>query len=266
VALLDLGTGAATALADVPVPAGPVGWRFAFSPDGRRVVYAEGGSLHLVGSDGRPLWTVPLPAGDLVAGEGAFTADGERIALVHSTPCPDACAGAAEWSVTYVDSTDGTVASGPALPAIEAAQVRALGWRTDGTGLILVRYLPHPLPTAVQNPDGSLTYPTATGADATQTGPADLYQLSPGLAPRLLVDAPYAVTDLDVAADLVEAGRFDGAPSTPSLLPIEPDRVRLLDVALAVAVLGGLAAVVAVGGSLIGRLTRRLVLRLRRTP
>jgi hypothetical protein len=268
VMLLDLGTGVATPLAEVTVPEGPVGWRFAFSPDGRRVVYATDGWLRVVDDRGTQLWTAPLPAGYLVAGEGAFTPDGDRIALVHAMLCPQACPDTSQWSVTYVDSSDGSPADGMILPPIEAAQVRAVGWRTDGDtdSLVVVRYLPHPPPQVVQRPDGTLIYPTAptTGDEAHQTGPAVLYELAPGQQPRLLLDAPYEVTDLDVAADLVREGRFAGTPSTPSLLPIQPGRVRLVDVALAAAVLGGLAAVVTVAVGLTERHTLRLIARLRR--
>jgi hypothetical protein len=268
VMLLDLGTAVATPLTVLPVPQGPVGWRFAFSPDGRRVVYATDGWLHVVDDHGATVWTTPLPAGYLVAGEGAFTPDGERIALVHAVLCPQACPDTSQWSVTYVDSSDGSPTDGTTLPTIEAAQVRAVGWRTDGDTetLVVVRYLPHPPPQVVQKPDGTLVYPSAptTGDEAQQTGPADLYELSAGQQPRLLLTAPYEVTDLDVAADLVREGRFAGNPSTPSLLPIQPGRVRLVDVALAAAVLGGLAAVVAVAVSLTERLTLRLIARWRR--
>ena len=51
---------------------------------------------------------------------------------------------------------------------------------------------------------------------------------------------------MDVAADLVRDGRFGETPAVPSLLPIEAGRVRLADAGVAVSVLGGLTAVVAV--------------------
>ena len=53
-------------------------------------------------------------------------------------------------------------------------------------------------------------------------------------------------SDQQTLADRVTAGRFGDSSSTPSLLPIEPGRVRLVDVLLAASVFGGLAAVVAV--------------------
>ncbi|HEY7225296.1 MAG TPA: hypothetical protein VH561_17115 [Micromonosporaceae bacterium] len=268
--LLDLATGSARTLAEMPAPADPQEWRVAFSPDGRRVAYMSDGSLHLVDEQGTAVWTVPLTEGRVLAGEGAFTPDGTRIAVVRPLPCPRTCAEAPPWAATYVDSANGKTARGPVLPTIEAAAVRAVGWTTHDDGsvsLVLVRYLPEPPATPA--------YAGPTGGGANQTaapdprdgqpglpGPADLYELSAGEAPRLLLDAPYEVTDLDVSADLVRAGRFEGTPSMPSLLPIERGRVRPIDVGVAAAVVGALAAVVGVLVRLTGRPARLLLRRL----
>jgi hypothetical protein len=254
VALLDRTTRALTTLARVPVTRGDVSARFAFSPDGTRVAFSVAGTLRLVDDRGTTQWTVSLPDGYRLAGGGAFTPDGRRIALVHALPCHEPCAGARPWAVTYVDSTDGAAVSGPSLPTIMAAQIRAVGWSParDGerSGLVVVRYLPHPAqtPTYAGPTGGTAAAPTRNPAPAevAEPGPADLYELVPGEQPQLLLDAPFEVTDLDVAVDLVAAGRLEGPPSTPSLLPIEADRVRLVDVARGLAVLGGLVAVVAV--------------------
>lgn len=259
-ALLDVTSGTSTELAEVTAPQM---WRVAFSPDGRRVAFVAGRALHLVDDRGTALWSAPLPTGTDLAGAGAFTPDGTRIALAYATPCEPSCAvGAAEWGVTYVDSTDGTPAAGPELPAVVGSRIRAVGWsaRADGTtSLVVVRYLPDPPEPPVQGPDGKLTAPPIdpTGDG---TGPADLCELAPGGPARLLLDAPHEVTDLDVAVELVRAGRFEGEPSTPSLLPIEPGRLRPVDVAVASAVVGGLAVVVGV----VVRLTNRPWPRLRR--
>jgi hypothetical protein len=48
------------------------------------------------------------------------------------------------------------------------------------------------------------------------------------------------------AATICLVCRFGDTPSVPSLLPIEPGRVRPADVGIALSVLGGLMAVVAV--------------------
>jgi hypothetical protein len=274
VSLLELAGGAPRTLAQVSAEADPRQWRVAFSPDGRRIAFAAHGALHLVDDRGEQLWTVPLTEGRLLAGSAAFTPDGSRIALVRPMPCRDVCAGAPPWVVTYVDSANGRASRGPELPPLEAAAVRAVGWspREDGTSaLVVVRYLPEP-PAAPTygGPAGGGAHETPapeSPADARPgvAGPADLYELATGHPPRLLLDAPYEVTDLDVAADLVRAGRFEGAPTTPSLLPIDPTRMRPLDIVLAVAIVGALAAVIAVLVSLTGRpvrvLTRRVLRR-----
>jgi hypothetical protein len=254
--LLDLGSGASTPLAEVAAPDDPDDWRVAFSPGGDRVAIADGVSLRLVDGHGKPLWTMSLADGRQLAGAGAFTPDGTRIALVQTLPCTGACAVAPSWEVSYVDSDDGVDALGPVLPAIEASRVRAVGWsqQADGTpALVVVRYLPRPTPPPVQGQDGKLTEPQADDSVDDRTGPADLFELAPGEDARLLLDAPYQVTDLDVPADLVRAGRFEGSPSMPSLLPIEPGRLRILDVAMSAAVLLGLSVAVGIIVTFTGR-------------
>jgi hypothetical protein len=61
-------------------------------------------------------------------------------------------------------------------------------------------------------------------------------ELSATAQPRLLLDAPQTVTGLDVAADLVRAGRFGDRASVPSLIPIEFN--ALTDVAVEGAIIG----------------------------
>jgi hypothetical protein len=256
-ALVETDSGATTGVATI-LASELSAARTAFTPDGHGVLLDAGGSLRLI-VDGIARWSVPLPDGYGLAGAGAVTPDGARVALLHALPC-DGCAGDPPWGVTYVRTEDGADTDGPALPTIDASRVRAVGWSPDG--LVVVRYLPPPAPQPVQGPDGKLTTPPATATDF--TGPADLYELTAGGSARLLLDAPYAVTDLDVPADLVSAGRFEGRASTPSLLPVEPDRVSPVDLVLLSLALGGavtvVGVVVAVTGrriSLVGRLRRR---------
>jgi len=127
------------------------------------------------------------------------------------------------------------------LPRIIAADIRAIGWSGPSPaspgGLVVVRYLPG---------DSAIGAPSTEKPGTETVGPADLYELAPGASARLVLDAPYEVSDIDVAADLVGAGRFGDSRSVPSLLPIETGRVRLADVGIGLSVLGGLAAVVAV--------------------
>jgi hypothetical protein len=241
IALIQITDGLITTLATASGAADLPRWRFAFSPDSARVAMAIGGELRLVDGRGTTLWTVALAPGRTLAGGGAFTPDGQRVALVHSEPCEGPCSVAPPWVVTYVDSADGTATRGPLLPRIIAAEIRAIGWSGPSTaspgGLVVVRYLPGG--SAIGAPGGA-------ESDSETVGPADLYELAPGAPARLVLDAPYEVTNIDVAADLIGAGRFGDSPSVPALLPIETGRVRLADIGIGVSVLGGLAAVVAV--------------------
>jgi hypothetical protein len=241
IALIEITDGMITTLATASGAADLRRWRFAFSPDSERVAMAIGGELRLVDGHGTTMWTVALAPGRTLAGGGAFTPDGQRVALVHSEPCEGPCSVAPPWIVTYVDSADGTATHGPLLPRIIAAEIRAIGWSgptpASPGGLVVVRYLPA---------DSAIGAARSEQAGSETIGPADLYELAPGAPARLVLDAPYEVTDIDVAADLVGAGRFGDSPSVPSLLPIETGRVRLGDVGIGLSVLGGLAAVVAV--------------------
>ncbi len=246
IALIETTDGLITTLATASGSADLPRWRFAFSPDSERVAMAIRGELRLVDRRGTTLWTVALAPGRTLAGGGAFTPDGQRVALVHSEPCEGPCSVAPPWVVTYVDSADGTATHGPLLPRIIAADIRAIGWSGPSPaspgGLVVVRYLPG------DSAIGALSSekPGSEKPGSETVGPADLYELAPGGSARLVLDAPYEVTDIDVAADLVGAGRFGDSRSVPSLLPIETGRVRLADVGIGLSVLGGLAAVVAV--------------------
>ena len=109
---------------------------------------------------------------------------------------------------------------------------RSVGWNERTGGLVVVAL-------SGTAPDG------ATDRDArqlNQPGEADLYELNRAAEPRLLLAAPANVTGLDVAADLVRAGRFGDQASMPSLLPIEFSAVA--EVPLEAAIAGAVVLVV----------------------
>ncbi len=234
-AVLDLSTGQTvlTSAEAAPELAGDV--TATFSPDGGRLAMTIGSTMGLygvapatdidVGTVG-PLWTAILDTGQHFS--GVFTPDGRRIVLFDAPDCALLnCPAALTWNVSYLDSATGKGDDGPALPPFEAAAVRAVGWNETTGGLVVVRLTPY-----------QALRPTDRDArQIVQPGPADLYELRQGLEPRLLVDAPDGVTGLDVAADLVRAGRFGDRPSVPSLwpferLPFDPIRAAVVTAAL----------------------------------
>ncbi len=230
IGVVDIGTGETTPLgsfATVRELAGDVS--VAFSPDGQRLAVAYGWQVALfdtssLGGDGYPLRTIPIDRGQQFS--GVFTPDSRRLVLFGAPYCqPPDCPPALTWSVSYLDVATGVPTTGPTLRPFSAAAVRAVGWNETTDGLVVVAL-------TATGPDG------ATDRDArqlNQPGQADLYELSGSAEPRLLLDAPASVTGLDVAADLVRAGRFGDRASVPSLLPIEFGAVAAVPVEAAIA-------------------------------
>jgi hypothetical protein len=242
VGVLDVSTGETTpvsAFATVAELAGDVS--VAFSPDGQRLVVAYGWQLALfdvstMAETGYPLRTIPIDRGQQFS--GVFTPDSRRLVLFGAPYCqPPDCPPALTWSVSYLDVETGVPTTGPVLRPFSAAAVRALGWNETTGGLVVVAL-------TATSPEG------ATDRDArqlNQPGQSDLYELSSNASPRLLLDAPPSVTGLDVAADLVRAGRFGDRASVPSLLPIELGAIAAvpLEAAIVGAALLAAAAVMA---------------------
>jgi hypothetical protein len=248
VGILDLGTGETKsigAFATVAELAGDVS--VAFSPDGQRLAVAYGWQVALfdtssLGDDGYPLRTIPIDRGQQFS--GVFTPDSRRVVLFGAPYCqPPDCPAAMTWNVSYLDVESGVPTSGPALRPFSAAAVRAVGWNERTGGLVVVAL-------SGTAPDG------ATDRDArqlNQPGEADLYELNGAEEPRLLLAAPANVTGLDVAADLVRAGRFGDQASMPSLLPIEFSAVAEVPLEAAIAC----AVVLVVVGAMALRPRRR---------
>jgi hypothetical protein len=241
--VLDLATGQTTptaVIAGIPELAGDV--TVVFSPDGRRFAVAIGSTMALYEAipatpigygDYVPLWTVSLDAGQNFS--GVFTPDGRRIVLFRAPACaPLTCPAALTWSLSYLDAGSGEIADGPTLRPFAAAAVRAVGWNETTGGLVVVGLTPR-----------QVSGPTDRDArQLVQPGSADLYELRTAEEPRLLVHAPDAVTGLDVAADLVRAGRFGDRPSVPSLWPFERSPVDLVGVAVVSGIVVAVGAVV----------------------
>jgi hypothetical protein len=173
--------------------------RGAFAPDARRIVVGTGDSpnpqtLKVIDAAGGGVrWSVPLGQNRMLAGSGAWSPDGRRIALFAFTGCAalDCDASAVEarrWRLEFLDAETGAELPGSAIP-LAARPSRMLGWRY-GIDPVVVLHEQHTKLVAVR-PDGG---------------------------PELLLDLPASVTDVDVPADLVKDGRFGGASSRPDPL------------------------------------------------
>jgi hypothetical protein len=209
--------------------------RGAFSPDGQRVVLTEGTTVRLIDLSGqnsgptpaptpgqsvsptfgKTLWTVDLGPRRYLAGIGAFTPDGTSIATVKLDGCLDECGEAAlaarRWTFGYLDARTGAETAGPPLATVTGSAVRALGWR-QGRDLVVLTYTPE-----------SGAHKTATGTwndtGWTETGHVVLKALRPDGSTQTLLDPPDGVLTMDVARDLMEAGRFGGPSSSASIFP-----------------------------------------------
>ncbi|GGM35274.1 hypothetical protein GCM10011608_19880 [Micromonospora sonchi] len=190
----------------------------AFSPDGSRIAATVGDRLSLLDRDGRMLWSRDLGPQRKLAGNGAFTADGSRIAVADLEGCLSGCDSAAlaarTWTVTWLDAATGRDAGGPTLAPVRGQALRALGWRL-GIDLVAVRYEAEP----------GNGMPEGTGWNDTgywESGRVQLIALRPDGTTEVLLDPPDEVWSLDVARDLLEAGSF-GAPATePRPFPARP--------------------------------------------
>lgn len=90
--------------------------------------------------------------------------------------------------------------------------VRALGW-IRGSELAVLRY----------EPERGAFKETSVGWDDVgwwETGHVTLLGLTPDGAPRTVFDPPDGVLTVDVPADLLAAGRFDGPSSHASPIPV----------------------------------------------
>lgn len=188
----------------------------AVAPDGQSFVVTEGAKVRLVDRTSKTLWTADLGPRRYLAGVGAFTPDGTRIATVTLDGCLDTCDTAAlaarRWTFGYLDARTGKEVAGPALPPVTGLSVRALGWG-QGTELVALRYAPE---VGAHKTAGD-QYWNDTGWD--QTGHVTLVGLRPDGATRTLLDPPDGVLDMDIPRDLLEAGRFGGPSSRPSIFP-----------------------------------------------
>ncbi|MEV0810117.1 hypothetical protein [Micromonospora sp. NPDC050200] len=216
--LLDLTTGATRVLLD------GLGNRWslrtasvaAFAPDGSAVAATAGDRLSLLDREGRPRWSRDLGPRRKLAGSGAFTPDGTRIAVVDLDGCLHTCDAAARdartWRVTWLDVATGRDVTGPTLAPVRGQALRALGWR-HGTDLVALRYEAEP---------GAAMIGDWNDTGYWETGHVQLVALRPDGETETLLDPPREVWSMDVARDLLEAGRFGGPPVRARPFPARP--------------------------------------------
>ncbi|KHD76884.1 hypothetical protein [Actinoplanes utahensis] len=220
---VDLSSGAVQPLDDKqPYGSERAASRGAFAPDSRGIAVSHGSSLRLTAPDGGTRWTVDLGPRAYLAGTGAFHPDGTRIAIANLDGCLEDCDAAAlaarRWTITYRDAATGAPTTGPELPAVTGMAVRAVGW-SQGRDLVVLRH----------EPEHDAYRDTSRGADRAwddtgwwETGHVTLLGLGTDGGTRVLLDPPDGVLTLDVAQDLVQAGRFGGPVPTAGPFPARP--------------------------------------------
>jgi len=181
----------------------------AFSPDGRQLAIQASTTLSIVDTASGTARRLPdLAARRRLAGPGAWTPDG-RLAVVDADGCLRDCQAAAldarTWRLGYLDPQTGAETPGPAYDAVDGMVAEVLGWPAGGDAVVL-------------------TYRSSAPAGATayegDRHEPRLLALHPGGGRDRLIALPPFVDRIDVARDLVVAGRFGGPAPKPALWPI----------------------------------------------
>jgi hypothetical protein len=188
----------------------------AFTPDGRHLLVQLDRQLVLLDTgDGSRRTVAVLGIGQRLAGTGAVSADGSRVAVLTPTGCSDACSNAErnrrQWRLDVLDTATGTALPGPGFDRVTGAAVRVAGWQRDGTAVVVV-YRDEENAGAGAAPAAPTTY--------REVDRADLLALRPGGGTTTLIHpSGVAIWDLDVARDLLVDGRFGGPSPEPPPFP-----------------------------------------------
>lgn len=220
--LLTLSSGDVRVLADLGTGLVHRAQLAAFAPSGRQVAVQVGTSLVVLDLDTGGRRTVAtLTADQRLAGVGAWSQDGRRVALLSMSGCSRGCdqaeLNARQWRFSELDTGNGTSSTG-AYQTVTGLAVRVLGRLPDGE-LAVARYRAYD--KLRSDSDGNLTVDgkLVEETDYRSVGAVTLLGLGAGAGQRSLVALPDGVLHVDVAADLIRAGRFDGKSPRPMPLP-----------------------------------------------
>ncbi|MER7001496.1 hypothetical protein ABT297_00350 [Dactylosporangium sp. NPDC000555] len=216
--LLDLATGGSRKVLDLGAAVFDPINSVAFTPDGRHLAVQLDRTLVLVNAaDGSSRALATLGAGQRLAGTGAFTADGSRLAVLELDGCAVACTSAArnqrQWRLVTLDAGTGRAGPDGGFDRVPGAAVRVVGWQRDGTAVVVAyqdEHNPH------YDRDPSIDPP----AGYRTVSKADLLAVRPGGGTTQLIRPEYVfIWDIDVAHDLVVDGRFGGPSPAPAAFP-----------------------------------------------
>ncbi|MFG1920709.1 TolB family protein [Cryptosporangium sp. NPDC048952] len=194
----------------------------AFSPNGNRVAVQVGDALQVIDLRNRTTRTLTrLGADRRLAGIGAWSPSGDRIAVLTLSGCTKLCTRDAlddrTWQIDEIDAQSGSPSVG-GFERVTGSAVRVLG-RTDDGELAVVRYRPaEDLSSDTQGTlfvDGDVVEDT----DYAAVGDVELLGLDASGDRRTLIELPPGSRHVDVAADLVNDDRFDGRSSRPTPFP-----------------------------------------------
>lgn len=220
--LLDVRTGALSRVLDLGSEPVHRAQFAAFSPDGRQVAVQVGDAVLVVNvTTGVSRTLARLGADRRLAGVGAWSSDGRRIAVLTLAGCSRACddreLDERRWQIDELDAGTGAALVG-GYARLTGVAVRVLGQRPSGE-LAVVRYRAHD--GLRSDSTGSLTIDgdPVEETDYRAVGDVELLGLRASGSQHTLVTLPPGARHVDVAAKLVSGGLFGGGSPRPMPWP-----------------------------------------------
>ncbi|TQS43216.1 WD40 repeat domain-containing protein [Cryptosporangium phraense] len=220
--LMDLATGEVSRLANLGTAPVHRAQLAAFSPTGREVAVQIGDAISVVDVKSRAARPLARLGPDRrIAGIGAWSGDGTRIAVLTMSGCSKRCDADdlddRTWQIDEIDATTGAPRTG-SFDRLTGSTIRVLG-QTDTGELAVVRY--HASNDVSIDGLGELTVDgdPAEETDYGAVDDADLLGLTPSGRRRTLVSLPPGSRHVDVAGQLVVEDRMGGDSSRPMPWP-----------------------------------------------